>query len=154
MWTCYPADSTDFIVLRGTSDPKPPTYKIKNLYLVLSFNLSYLRHCLVYYVIRYLKNKPKPKMRHLTGNRLILAKVLLSVRSIQSGGHVIKVWTCFIVIKREKSREEGLEVLNYGDLVPGENRNFRPEAAPTGSCHPPSAKLEGYTKTMYKAVCR
>ena len=54
-----------------------------------------------------------------------------------------KLLTCFIVIKREKSREEGLEVLNYGDLVPEENRNFRPEETPTGSCQPPSAKLEG-----------
>ena len=59
-----------------------------------------------------------------------------------------KVLIRFIVIKQEKSREEGSEVLNYGDLVPEETRNFRPEAAPTGSCHPPSAKLEGYTKTM------
>ena len=54
-----------------------------------------------------------------------------------------KVSTCFIVIKREKSREEGLKVLNYGDLVPEENRNFRPEAAPTRNFHPTSAKLEG-----------
>ena len=98
---------------------------------------------MVYYVIRYFKNKPKPERGHLTGNRLILGKVLLSVRSIQSGGHVTKVSTCFIVIKREKSREEGLEVLNYGDLVPEENRDFRPEAAPTRNFHPISAKLEG-----------
>ena len=98
---------------------------------------------MIYYVIRYFKNKPKPERGHLTGNRLILGKVLLSVRSIQSGGHVTKVSTCFIVIKREKSREEGLEVLNYGDLVPEENCNFRPDAAPTGSFQPPPAELEG-----------
>ena len=54
-----------------------------------------------------------------------------------------KVSTCFIVIEREKSREEGLKVLNYGDLVPSGNCNFRPEAAPTGSRQPASAKLEG-----------
>ena len=54
-----------------------------------------------------------------------------------------KILTRFIVIKREKSREEGLEVLNYGDLVPEENRNFRPEAAPTRNFHLTSAKLEG-----------
>ena len=54
-----------------------------------------------------------------------------------------KVLTRFIVIKQEKSREEGSEVLNYGNLVPGENRDFRSEAAPTGSCQPASAKLEG-----------
>ena len=98
---------------------------------------------MVYYVIRYFKNKPKPERGHLTGNRLILGKVLLSVRSIQSGGHVTEFSTCFIVTKREKSREEGLEVLNYGDLVPEENRNFRPEAAPTRNFQLSSAKLEG-----------
>ena len=51
-----------------------------------------------------------------------------------------KLLTCFIVIKREKSREEGLEVLNYGDLVPEENRNFRPEAASIGNFQHTSAK--------------
>ena len=74
-------------------------------------------------------------------------KVLKSVRPIQSEDHVIKVSTCFIVIKREKSREEGFEVLNYGDLVPEENRNFGPEAAPTRNFQLSSAKLEGQTKT-------
>ena len=67
-------------------------------------------------------------------------KVLKSVRPIQAEDHVTKVSTCFIVIKREKSREEGLKVLNYGDLVPSGNRNFRPEAASIGNCQPPSAK--------------
>ena len=98
---------------------------------------------MVNYVARYFENKLKPEIGHLTGNRLILVKVLKSVRPIQSEDHVTKVSTCFIVIKREKSREEGLEVLNYGDLVPEENRNFRPEAAPTRNFHPTSAKLEG-----------
>ena len=93
--------------------------------------------------MRYLKNKHKPEIGHLAGNRLISVNFLLSVSSIQSGGHVTKVSTCFIVIKREKSREEGLEVLNYGDLVPEENRNFRPEAAPTRNFQLSSAKLEG-----------
>ena len=93
--------------------------------------------------MRYLTNKPKPEIGHLTGNRLILVKVLKSVRPIQSEDHVIKVSTCFIVIKLEKSRVEGLEVLYYGDLVPEENRNFRPDAAPTGSFQPPPAELEG-----------
>ena len=93
--------------------------------------------------MRYLKNKHKPEIGHLAGNRLISVNFLLSVRSIQSGGHVTKVSTCFIVIKLEKSRVEGLEVLYYGDLVPEENRNFRPDAAPTGSFQPPPAELEG-----------
>ena len=105
--------------------------------------MSYLKYCFIYYVSLYFKNKPKPEIGHLTGNRLILVRLLFLVRPILLGGHVTKVSTCFILIKREKSREEGLEVLNYGDLVPEENRNFRPEETPTGSCQPPSAKLEG-----------
>ena len=49
--------------------PQPQTCKIKNLYPVLGFNLSYLKLWLVNCVTSYWKNKPKPEVAHKTGSR-------------------------------------------------------------------------------------
>ena len=49
--------------------PQPQTCKIKYLYPVLGFNLSYLKLWLVNCVTSYWKNKPKPEVAHKTGSR-------------------------------------------------------------------------------------
>ena len=64
--------------------PQPQTYKIKNLYSVLGFNLSYPKLWLVNCVTRYLKNKPKPEVAHKTGSRTNFEKM---------SGHVWFFWS-------------------------------------------------------------
>ena len=48
---------------------QPQTCKIKNLYLILGCNLSFLKLWLVNCETRYLKNVPKPEVAHKTGSR-------------------------------------------------------------------------------------
>ena len=65
-----------------------PNCKIKNLYFVLSFNLSYLKLWLVKYLPRYFKNNSEPEVGHKTGRRLRLIWLrlifLIQATSLQS----------------------------------------------------------------------
>ena len=71
--------------------PQPQTWKLKFFYLVLSFNLSYPKLWLVIFVTRYLKNKPKPEVAHLSGSRTNSENLCLYVWLLRSKERFCKV---------------------------------------------------------------